>query len=272
VSEDRLFKVEAAGNDFLLGINGWAARLAEDSTLVARLCHRHTGVGADGALAVFVESAQRLRLAYRNGDGSEAVFCANGTRCAARAGVELLGMGTELVVVTAWDEVAARVDGAVVRLDLPAPPSEPRSLCLASGGRQWPAALVSLGVPHLVVPLEGLAALEVAEVAPALRQHPDLGPGGANVNFVELLSRSQMAVRTWERGVENETQCCGSGVVASALVMMSARGLRQVEVRARSGDRLTVEALGEPPMSGTRLIGEASFVAEVHPFDELLRS
>ncbi len=115
----RLLKVEGAGNDFLLGIGDWARRLADEPDLVARLCDRRRGLGADGVLALSQESSSRVRLIYRNTDGSPSPFCGNGTRCAARVAVELLGLASPLVVETDWAAIPAEVVGPLVTLELP---------------------------------------------------------------------------------------------------------------------------------------------------------
>lgn len=102
-----LFKVEGAGNDFLLGIGDWSDRLTDDRALVRRLCDRRRGVGADGTLSVTTQTAESVSLVYVNADGSEGQFCGNGTRCVARAAVELLGCNPKLEIVTGWAVIPA---------------------------------------------------------------------------------------------------------------------------------------------------------------------
>lgn len=264
-----LYKVEGAGNDFLLGTGAWADRLASDPALVRRLCRRRLGLGADGTLAVFAEEGSAVRVVYRNSDGGEAAFCANGARCAARAGVQLLEKPAELVVRTAWQDIPAEVHGSLVTLDLPAPPAAPERLQLETAGRQWEAWAVEVGVPHLVVPVAGdLGELEVERWGPLLRAHPDLGPEGANVSFVAA-TPGGAAVRSWERGVEAETLSCGSGVVATALVWMAGHDLGTLTCSTRSGQALTVDALGTPPLCRARLTGPAHFLARITATEEL---
>lgn len=268
----RLFKVEGAGNDFLLGIGAWADRLAQSPDLVRRLCDRRRGVGADGTIALAAEGADRVRLVHHNADGGEAVFCANGTRCAARAAVELLGCESRLVVETTWRPIPAEVDGPQVTLDIPAPDKALHSPAIAASGSMTDLQFVSVGVPHLVISAADIAGLDLPAVAPPLRAHKALGSDGANVDFYEIESDGVIRVRTWERGVEGETLCCGSGLVAVALVVMAARDRRRVVLVPASGDRLTVEALGEPPSCSTRLTGPTRFIAEIEPSDDLLRA
>jgi diaminopimelate epimerase len=267
----QLHKLEGAGNDFLLGVGPWARRLDREADLVRRLCDRRRGIGADGALALEVVKDDRVRLGYRNADGSRGDFCANGTRCAARAAVELLGCNSQLIVDTDWAEVAAEVAGSQVSLELPQPGRSPSPLDIPLPKGASSGSLMEVGVPHLVVATTGLGDVDLAVVAPQLRSHPALGPEGANVDFYEVTDDGVVALRTWERGVEGETLSCGSGMVAVALVVMADRASDRVELAPCSGDRLVVEALGEPPACATRLTGPTRIVATIDPSDELLQ-
>jgi diaminopimelate epimerase len=264
-----LYKVEGAGNDFLLGIGDWADRLADDRGLVRRLCDRRRGVGADGTLSVATQTRESVSLVYVNADGSEGLFCGNGTRCAARAAVDLLGCDPQLKIVTGWAVIPAEVRGTEVSLVLPPVEDAPRSTGIRSPAAGGEFQRLVVGVPHLVAPATGLADFDLEVVAASYRSHPAAGPEGANVSFYEI-GDDGVAMRTWERGVEAETLSCGSGSVAVALVVMIKDGKRRVIVRPASGDRLTIEALGEPPQCGIRLTGPARIVAEIHPTDEFL--
>jgi len=266
-----LYKVEGAGNDFVLGVGDWARRLDNELDLVRRLCDRQRGIGADGTLSLEGVATDRVRLGYRNADGTEGAFCANGTRCAARAAVELLGCHQRVVIETRWADIPAAVDGSSVSLELPPPqtgPQRPEAAeldCISDG------LLVKIGVPHLVIETTELADLNLAVVAPPLRRHAAIGPEGANVDFFEVEKDGVLRVRTWERGVEAETLSCGSGMVAVALVVMANRGTDRVELMPLSGDRLFVEALGAPPVCATRFTGPTRLVAAIDPSDDLLR-
>lgn len=268
----RLYKFEGAGNDFLLGVGHWAERLDREAGLVRRLCDRRRGIGADGTLAVEVVSDDRVRLGYRNADGSRGDFCANGTRCVARAAFELLGCNSKLVVVTDWAEVAAEVSGSQVSLELPRPGSGPSPVDITLPEGAVSGCLIEVGVPHLVMASTAVGDFDLPAVAPPLRSHPALGPEGVNVDFYEVADNGVVALRTWERGVEGETLSCGSGMVAVALVVMADRGSDRVELAPLSGDRLVVEALGEPPACATRLTGPTRFVAAIEPAEDLLGS
>lgn len=265
-----LYKVEGSGNDFVAGIGRWARRLAEDAQLTRRVCDRRLGIGADGTLAVTAENEQLVRVVYRNSDGSVEEFCGNGTRCVARVAVDFLGCAHQLDVATGWATIAAEVHGSVVALELPSPTAPPRHPEIGVDTGVGEVALHVIGVPHIVARAEGLEVLDLKEIAATLRTHSALSPAGANVNLYEIVDAGVVAVRTWERGVEGETLSCGSGMVSVALQVMADTGSRKLEMAPLSGDRLTVEALGEPPLCAVRFTGPTRIVAEVIPGKELI--
>jgi diaminopimelate epimerase len=257
-----LWKVEGAGNDFLLGIGPWADRLACEPELTTTLCRRRRGIGADGTLALTVEGPRRVRLIHRNRDGGRAAFCANGTRCAALAAHRLLATGDQLTVVADWRDVPALVGGDGVALDLPTPGERPRALELACGDTIWEGTLIAFGVPHLLIATRDPAAIDLAALGPTLRHHPDLAPDGANVSFVGGRPGGAITIRTWERGVEAETLCCGSAVVAAGWLEIMRAPRAEVRCLTASGEELVVADRGD---AGLRLTGPARIVAEVRP-------
>lgn len=261
---DLLIKAEGAGNDFLIGAGRWARRLADDDEQVIALCHRKRGVGADGVLAIFVDGDDAVTAVHRNADGSPTAFCANGTRCAARAAVEYLGCAERLTIHTGWTDIDAAVRDDGVTLELP-PPTPPRPLVLAGPSGSLSGTLLGVGVPHLVIPTDDLDGIDMVRVAAPLRHHPELGPAGANVHFVERGSGRVLRIRSFERGVPDEVLCCGSGVAAAALLELAEIGGRTLTVVPQSGDAITIEALAEPPVARFRLTGPARLVATVEP-------
>lgn len=264
--KSHLVKVEGAGNDFLLGTGTWATRLADEIDLVTRLCHRRRGIGADGVLAIFGSDDGAYRLVHRNADGSPSAFCANGTRCAARAAVELLGSDPRIVIRTGWAEIPAEIGPDQVTLELP-PSTHRGELTLVVDSRTWTGSLIDVGVPHLVLPIDHLDTSRLDRAGLALRSHTDLDPGGANIHFIATGADGDLAIRSFERGVDSEVLCCGSGVVAAGLATLASTGAAAITVIPASGDRLRVEALGTPPEAASRLTGPARLVAEIAPID-----
>jgi len=261
-----LVKVEGAGNDFLLGTGAWAQRLCDEAALAIQLCDRRRGVGADGTLAVFVDGNSAIRLVHRNADGSPSAFCANGTRCAARAAVELLGLPRNLLVSTGWVEIPAVVRGTEVSLELP-PPTVPVDLTLETDHGVWPGTQLTVGVPHFVASVGDLDSPTIEASGPLLRSHPGLGSDRANIHFVQARDDGSLGIRSFERGVETEVNCCGSGAVAAALIRLARSGERTITVVPKSGDRLVVESLGRAPGAQSLLTGPARLVAEIEPLE-----
>ncbi len=268
----RFAKLHGAGNDFLV-FDG-SEDLPLESALVGlapRLCDRRLGIGADGVLLVTPSGQALLRLGYWNADGSPALFCANGTRCAARYAAERW-QWREMIVTTGFADIPAVVEGESVTLELPAPAAVATWRGLATQCGEFRSRYLTIGVPQLVVPVQwsDFWRHDLAGPAPLLRSHPELPIGGANVNFMQR-DGNELVVRSWERGIEGETLSCGSGNVACALVAL-AEGWQTspVPVRTASGRTLVIDVAGTPPQCPSRLTGPAEWVAEGRIAAELL--
>jgi diaminopimelate epimerase len=259
----RFTKMSGAGNDFVvLEARAWETLPGDGAAWVRAVCRRGLSVGADGVLVVSADGPGRVRVAFFNPDGGEA-FCGNGSRCAARyAANRDVAQRTAMVLLTSVGEVDAVVDGAVVSLTLP-PPQDLGEIVLEEDSATFRGRWVVAGVPHVVLPVEGLAAWPLNRIGPALRRHPTLGPSGANVNLVEADASGRVHVRTWERGVESETLSCGTGAVAVALAARLAGAPETVVVVPRGGSKLTVMLPGDPARPvHARLTGDARFIFE----------
>ena len=271
----RFAKLHGAGNDFLL-FDGRAAPTLDAllPQLVARLCDRRLGVGADGVLLLLPGGERVVRLRYWNSDGSPAVFCANGTRCAARFAAERWGW-PQTVIETGYAALAAEVSGSAVMLRLPSPAVMWEWRDFEVAGATVAGRFAVVGVPHLIVPVAWPDFWErpLSPLAPALRRHPSLPPGGANVSFVRRPAAGALEIRSFERGIEGETLSCGSGVVVAGLIA-AAEGwaVPPVALLTASGRVLTVTPDGVPPCCPVLLTGSAEWVAEGEIAAELLAS
>ncbi len=275
----RVEKWHGAGNDFLV-VDGRGAAAPQDWSAWARAaCDRRRGVGADGLLVLEPDADLDFRMHYRNADGGEADMCGNGGRVLAAFAVGLgLGEGGRLRFRSVWGAHVARVEPSGpghfdVALSLPDVPAPTRLAVDAPWGRAL-AVRVACGVPHLVVPVgetpaRDIEAVDVAGWAPALRRLPELGPAGANVDFVELDAGGTLLLRTFERGVEGETLACGTGATATAAAATGLGwGKPPWRVRTRSGDLLEVAfELGPGTLTGVVLRGPAVrvFATEYEP-------
>jgi len=257
------WKMNGAGNDFVM-LDNRDQSLHLDKEAIAHLCDRHRGVGADGLLAV--EPATEggdFKMRYYNADGGEAEMCGNGARCFARYvnrlhDDSLSGLRFE----TLAGIISAEYLGDKVRINM----SEPHTFLLEQDldvdGVELSVSSVNTGVPHAVVFVEYLDATDVRRLGAGLRYHEAFAPKGTNANFVKVLSPGSISIRTYERGVEDETLACGTGVVACALMHHILHQVPSpVSVLVKGGDTLQVgfEKEGDTYKNVT-LFGPADFV------------
>jgi diaminopimelate epimerase len=263
-------KMAGAGNDFVL-IDHRRPYLKDYQEFARRICTRRISVGADGIILIEHSSRASIRMRYYNADGSLGEFCANGTRCAARFAF-LRGLAPrDLTVETDAGIVAAHVGDAKVTLVLPPPQNFRPDRPLRVGDRTIRGSSILVGVPHYVTFVEdNIWTMDVVTPGRQIRHHPELQPEGSNANFVVVSGRHAIEVRTYERGVEDETLSCGSGVVAAAVVSaLFDRVEPPVEVRTRSGILLMVNfsrrdsTIGNVELTGdARVIYESAVTAE----------
>lgn len=257
-------KMNGAGNDFVL-VDNRTGTLTLDRPTIARLCDRHRGIGADGLLAA--EPAQQgadYRMRYYNADGGEVEMCGNGARCFARFVNRLHGFTLPSVrFETIAGIIGAEFQNDRVKLSMSDPHSLALNLSLPVGGRDLAVHSLNTGVPHAVVFVEDLESIDIRGDGAGLRYHPHFAPKGTNANFVQVLAPSRIAIRTYERGVEDETLACGTGTVACAIIHHLLHGaLAPVEVRVQGGDILTIGFSRRPDGSfhDVTLTGPGDFV------------
>lgn len=261
-------KMNGAGNDFVM-VDNRQQSLQLTNAQIARLCDRHRGVGADGLIAV--EPAEQaadgadVRMRYYNADGGEVEMCGNGARCFARYFNRLAGGNlTKVSFETPAGILSAQVEGELVRLAMSRPHSLAMGTKLMVADQELTVHFVNTGVPHAVVLVEDLENTPVVTWGAALRYHAQFAPKGTNANFMKVLAPGKIAIRTYERGVENETLACGTGMVACALVHHLLHGASApVSVAVRGGDTLHIgfKASGSE-FSDVTLTGPADFVFE----------
>jgi diaminopimelate epimerase len=234
-------KMNGAGNDFVM-LDNLDGRLELGSGQIASLCDRHRGVGADGVLIVEKPAnGADFRMRYYNADGGEAEMCGNGARCFARFASRITGRDGALSFETPAGLISAECQGDNVRISM----SEPHSLALDqpidADGHLLTVHSVNTGVPHAIIFVDDLEKIDVRTLGSLLRHHPRFAPKGTNVNFIQITGPAAIAIRTYERGVEDETLACGTGVVAAALILHEKHAASSpVSVTVRGGDILQV--------------------------------
>ncbi len=259
----QFWKMNGAGNDFVV-LDNRDRSLSLSREQIARLCQRQRGIGADGLLAVEpAENGADFRMRYYNADGGEAEMCGNGARCFARFVNRLEG---GRLARTSFETMAGVIEaefvGDQVRIQLSTPHGLRLNETLALDGVPHTVHSLNTGVPHAAIFVGDLAKVEVRRFGAALRYHEHFAPKGTNANFVQVLAPGSIAIRTYERGVEDETLACGTGMVACALIHHELSGAPSpVRVRVAGGDTLEIgfTRRGFGDYENVTLLGPADF-------------
>lgn len=249
------WKYQGAGNDFVVIDNRDLHFDSENVQLVSSLCDRRFGIGADGLMLLENDPTAEFKMRYYNSDGREASMCGNGGRCIAAFAVH------QGIVKDASHFVFNAVDGlheASFKNDIV-------SLKMQDVTRiekRDNGYFLNTGSPHHIEFVEDTKGVEVYERGKAIRYSQLYAPAGTNVNFVAIQSDHAIAVRTYERGVEDETLACGTGVVASAISASLKLGKGEAfEVKVEGGQmKVTFQRVDERTFINVWLIGPAKFV------------
>ncbi len=246
------YKYQGTGNDFIMIDNRDKVFPVEDVQLVASLCDRRFGIGADGLILLENDESTDFKMVYFNSDGNQSSMCGNGGRCLV-AFAQFLGVISKKASFNAVDGLhTAIIDNDVVDLkmnNVKEIHAKPNSFFLDTGS------------PHHVQLVEGLDQFNVYKEGAKLR-YGLYGEKGSNINFVESLDDSKFSVRTYERGVEDETLSCGTGVTAVAIAMHKANRVEgnTVNIRTKGGDLKVSFNVDTQGYSNVSLIGPAKLV------------
>lgn len=267
----RFFKMSGSGNDFVFfdRADGNAGELEglETPAKIREICARGTGVGADGVVFFQRSRPDAIAINYYNSDGSGGELCGNATLCSVRL-AELLGNSSPdgVVVTTDAGNVEARLVEGLPEIDL-----EPVNQVMLdfSGippeGSELRIGYALVGVPHIVVEVSDVAGSDVIRRGSRIRRDRSL-PVGANVNFLSPGANGSWMIRTYERGVEGETLACGTGAVASAILLMAwGKASSPVQLVTKSGRTLVVglSQAGEEWRPSLRGSADLVFVGEL---------
>ena len=236
------FKMHGGGNDFVL-IDHRERFIpeAEQPQFVRRVCHRQLGAGADGLILLEDSPRADFRWRFYNADGSEPEMCGNGGRCAARLAVMHGIAPADLSFETLAGIIKAEVRDRRVKLLMTGVGEVSLNRAIPLEGETLTGHFLKVGVPHVAVPVADLESTPVTRWGRAIRFHPLFAPAGTNVNFIRVEGPQEVVIRTYERGVEDETLACGTGAVAAALIAARLGQVRSpVTVHTRGGEALTV--------------------------------
>lgn len=247
-------KYQGTGNDFILLDNRQNTYDKITTEQVKKMCDRHFGIGADGLMLLNNKKGFDFEMIYYNGDGLEGSLCGNGGRSITQF-ANKLGIKKKEYLFSATDgNHKAMIDlDKEVKLQM----SDVKNMEFSLDHY-----VLNTGSPHYVTYVKGIAEMDVVDEGRKIRNSKDFAKNGINVNFVEVLGEDEIYVRTYERGVEDETLSCGTGVTASALVSAhNENGFNRVEVKTKGGN-LSVEfdKKSETEFSNIWLCGPATFV------------
>jgi diaminopimelate epimerase len=189
-------------------------------------------------------------------------MCGNGARCFARFASRLAGKDESVSFETLAGVITARLLDPLVRIEMSAPKDLALGTRLTVEGSDLTVHFINTGVPHAIVPVDRIDAVDVRGLGAAIRFHPHFAPRGTNANFIEVQAPARLAIRTYERGVEDETLACGTGVCAAALIHSALTGAASpIEVRVKGGEILQVGFENGPDgFRNVTLTGPAEFV------------
>jgi len=258
------WKLSGAGNDFVTFDN--RLEFIPESAkpeLGRNLCRRGLSVGADGLMLLENSDRAHIRMRVFNGDGSEAETCGNASRCIALLALTIGAAPPDMSIETGAGIYRAEVTGNRVCISMTEPHDLRLDIPLSDPDIPAPVIhFVNTGVPHAVVFVDDVENLDITTLGRRLRHHHLFRPAGANINFVQIVDNSRMIIRTYERGVEEETLACGTGCAAAAIIAGTLGEARNpVQLKTRGGFINTIHfSILDSSITDLKLEGEARIV------------
>lgn len=212
-------KMSGGGNDFVV-IDNRGKNLSGDLGKLARkLCQRRLSIGADGLLILEKSKFSDFKMRYFNADGSGAAMCGNGARCLAFFAYQSGIAGKEMEFETDDGIHFAEVHNHRVKLQMSKPQRIQLNLSLSQRRKKLQVSFINTGVPHTVMIVRQIDSVDVIGLGREIRYHPQFKASkGTNADFVEIMDEHNLKIRTYERGVEDETLACGTGCVAASII------------------------------------------------------
>ena len=249
-------KMSGAGNDFIVIDGSKNPGFQLNPEVISKLCDRRNGIGADGVISISDLENYDFKMDYYNSDGSTKTLCGNGARCAIKFAKSSNRLKNGKASFVANDDIYSGeiLDAEIVKFNLNTPKNISSNLRVDAAAQNINYYYADTGSPHVVIKIEeilkepsnkdsfytDLNEVPVVEIGREIRYHKNFLPGGTNVNFIKL-SDNKILIRTYERGVEDETLACGTGAVASAIISSLFINIEPpVTLLTRGGDELIV--------------------------------
>ncbi len=235
-------KMSGSGNDFIIIDNRNQCIDGIDMPqFITSVCRRKMSVGADGLILIEPSDKADFRWRFYNSDGSRAEMCGNGARCATRFAYVNGIAGESLTFETDAGIVNGQIDADRAKVKMPDPADLRLDYSIELAMGPLVVSSVNTGVPHVVIMQDAVEAVDVFGLGREIRNHEAFAPAGTNVNFICRQGPGRLAIRTYERGVEDETLACGTGSIASALVCaIKLNWTSPISLLTRSKEFLTI--------------------------------
>jgi diaminopimelate epimerase len=248
-------KMSGAGNDFIVIDGNEHPGFVLDPGIISKLCDRRNGIGADGVISISDLDSYDFKMDYYNSDGSTKTLCGNGARCAIKFAQKSKRLKNGKASFVANEEIYSGeiLSGENIKFNLNTPKNVSNNLKIEAADQNISYYYANTGSPHVVIKIDDIKELSgkgsyytninevpVVEIGREIRYHKNFSPGGTNVNFIQI-SDNRIFIRTYERGVEDETLACGTGAAASAVISSLFMNLEPpVILLTRGGDELIV--------------------------------
>lgn len=219
------YKYEGTGNDFIM-IDNRNLTFNKDEKHIEKLCHRRFGIGADGLILIENDSDFDFKMIYYNADGKEGSMCGNGGRCAVAFAKQLNIIDKETTFIATDGIHHAYINENYIKLKM---------IDVKSIEKHKEHSILNTGSPHLVKWVKDIENFPVYEEGKKIRYSENFKNKGINVNFIEK-KENTLWVRTYERGVENETLSCGTGSCAAAIVLMEENPSSEINIKVLGGE------------------------------------
>ncbi|MFH1612368.1 MAG: diaminopimelate epimerase [bacterium] len=231
-------KMSGTGNDFIIFDNRKKIKKLIDASFIKKLCERKRGIGADGIILLEKTKTDEFKMRIFNPDGNEVEMCGNGARCFVFWLKKNLLIKDKVSFVTKAGILQAEIKNKLIKLKMTSPQNIIPEIKLK---KDLKVSFVNTGVPHTVILTNNLQETNVIELGKFVRYHQKFQPNGTNVNFITVKDEHTLYIRTYERGVENETLSCGTGIVASVIISDVLKYINSpVKVHTFGGDILKV--------------------------------
>ncbi len=238
----KFYKYSGSGNDFIVIDNREKILKGKKVfTFTKKVCDRKNGIGGDGVLLLENSKKYDFKMRIINADGSEAEMCGNGARCISHFAYHLKIVNKNMKFETKAGLITGEIKKNGIKVKLTQPYDFKDNIKLKYKNKEYTLYFLNTGVPHLVIFVNNIETIDVKNIGAFFRYHKKFQPAGTNVNFVKVIDKHNILIRTYERGVEDETLACGTGSTAGAIISSIIKKCESpVKVKTRGGEILKI--------------------------------